>query len=624
MSFRLGSAVIELSTNDTKLDAGLAAAKQKVTAAAGAIQQKADFGAALGRFFSGAAVGAAVAGLGEVVTVARAAQVSEAQLGQAVRTTGVDWDANAKAVDAVLASRRRLAFSDNDLRGSLAILVEETGSLTEALSRQQVAADLSRGTHLDLYTASKLVGKVTDENIRVLGRYGITVQKGSDAQAVMAAVEAKFGGQAQAYAATQQASADRIANAWERLQETVGGAISGVAPLLASGAQIWMGFGHEGIVAAGAVATFAKAGNGAVPVLTGLRSGITLLGGALKGLFLNPVGLAILAVAALVIGLKLLYDHSEGFRKIVNAIGDALRRVFGPILGWLGDRLGDLGKALGLVGTGATDMGTDFKVAGEVSKKAIKSIGDEVHDLNEMFKPAGADQTEKFLQAIGADPALISAALDSLYNTVGADQATRFRKVTDRAFKDLSTQFEGSDAYKEAKENLKNAVSMSEVDFSKLAASLGKSPAQYMAELKANSADADRLLEHYQAQLEAAISKAREHGQTELDASKLAAARVSDQIQALHDLRQAWAEADSAAIAYYRDVLRGGPPRATPLSPANRELQGGGEIGGRAFSVVVNQSLAYSGDTATMAAGAAGEVVDAVTEAMRQQLRRIA
>ena len=622
MSFRLGSAVIELSTSDTKLDAGLAAAKQKVTAAAGAIQQKADFGASLGRFFSGAAVGASVAALGEVVQAGRAAQVSETQLAQAVRTTGVDWESNARGVERVLASRRRLAFSDNDLRGSLAILVEETGSLTEALTRQRVAADLSRGTHLDLYTASKLVGKVTDENIRVLGRYGVVVQKGSDAQEVMAAVEAKFGGQAEAYATTQQANADRIANAWERVKETVGGAISSFVPLLASGAQVWLGFGHEGIVAAGAVAAFAKAGNGAVPVLSGLRSGITLLGGALKGLFLNPIGIAILAVAALVIGLKLLYDHSEGFRKIVNAVGDALRRVFGPILQWLGDRLGDLGKALGLVGDDAKDMGAEFTVAGELSKKAIRSIGDQVHDLNEMFKPAGADQTEKFLQAIGADPALISAALDALYNTVGADQATRFRKVTDRAFKDLSTQFESSDAYKEATENLKNALAMSEVDFSKLAASVGKSPAQYMAELKVNSADADRLLEHYQAQLEAAITKARENGQAELDAAKLASARVSDHIRELHDIRDAWDEADGAARSYYLGVLRG-VPRPTPTSPANRDLQNGGD-GGRGLSVVVNQSLAYSGDTATMAAGAAGEVVDAVTEAMRQQLRRLA
>ncbi|MDE3095604.1 MAG: hypothetical protein KGK07_06345 [Chloroflexota bacterium] len=624
MSFRLGSAVIELSTSDAKLDAGLAAAKQKVTAAAGAIQQKADLSAALGRFFSGAAVGAAIQGLGEVVKVARAAQVSEAQLAQAVRTTGLDWERNAKAVDAVLASRRRLAFSDNDLRGSLAILVEETGSLTEALARQQVAADLSRGTHLDLYTASKLVGKVTDENIRVLGRYGVVVQKGADAQAVMAAVEAKFGGQAEAYAATQQASADRIANSWERAQEQVGGAISSTLPLLASGAQLWTSFGHEGIVAAGAVAAFAKAGNGTVPVLTGLRSGITLLGGALKLLFLNPVGIAILAVAALAIGLKLLYDRSEGFRRIVNAVGDALRRVFGPILAWLGDRLGDLGKALGLVGDDAAGLGAEFEDGAAKAKGAIKSIAGELADLNEMFKPAGADQTEKFLQAIGADPALINAALDALYNTVGADQATRFKKVTDRAFKDLSTQFESSDAYKEAKENLKNALSMSEVDFSKLAASLGKSPAQYMAELKKNSADADRLLEHYQSQLEAAIKTARENGQTELHQAKLASNRVSDHIRDLHDLRAAWAEADSAAISYYQDVLRGGPPRATPMSPANRELQQGGDIGGRGLSVVVNQSLAYSGDTAAMAAGAAGEVVDAVTEAMRQQLRRIA
>ena len=324
------------------------------------------------------------------------------------------------------------------------------------------------------------------------------------------------------------------------------------------------------------------------------------------------------------IGLKLLYDHSEAFRKIVNAVGDALRRVFGPILQWLGDRLGDLGKALGLAGADAKDMGDEFTVAGEVSKKAIRSIGDEVHDLNEMFKPAGADQTEKFLQAIGADPALISSALDALYNTVGADQATRFRKVTDRAFKDLSTQFESSDAYKEAKENLKNALSMSNVDFGKLAASLGKTPAQYMAELKANSADADRLLEHYQAQLEAGIKKARENGQTELDQAKLASARVSDHIRELHDIRAAWDEADGAAGSYYSGVLRNGfAPARTTISPRNRDLLNGGD-GSGAVSVVVNQSLSYSGDTSAMAADAAGNVVDAVTEAMRQQLRRLA
>jgi len=624
LGFRLGSAVIELSTSDKKLAEGLAAAKKKVTTAAGEIQQQADFSASLGKFFTGAAVGKSVALLGDMVRQSRAEEVGITRLSTAVDNAGLSWQEHGAQIERIIGARQRLAYSDGTLRDSLSILVAQTGSVTDALKLQLLAADLARGKNIDLATASEIVGKVAQGNVSILTRYGIVLKEGATAQEALAALQARFGGQAEAYANTAQGSADKLATAWGNAMETVGGAVDGVLPIVANAATTWSGFGHEGILAAGAIATFAKAGQGTTPVLSGLRSGITALGGALKLLFLNPIGIAILAVAALAIGLKLLYDRSEGFRRIVNAVGDALRRVFGPILGWLGDRLGDLGKALGLVGDDAEQhLGEDFADGAAKAKSAIKSIGDEVKDLNEMFKPAGADQTEKFLQAIGADPALISAALDALYNTVGADQATRFRKVTDRAFKDLSTQFASSDAYKEAKENLKNALSMSNVDFGKLAASLGKSPAQYMAELKANSADADKLLEHYQAQLEAAIAKARENGQTELQLAKDAAGRVSEHIRALHDVRDAWNEADGAARAYYLGVLRG-VPRQTPISPANRELQNGGALSGGGLSVVVNQSLAYSGDTATMAAGAAGEVVDAVTEAMRQQLRRLA
>lgn len=624
MSFRLGSAVIELGTSDKKLEEGLAAARQKVTTAVGEIQQKADFGATLGKFFAGAAVGKSVALLGDMVRQSRAEEVGITRLSTAVDNAGLSWQQHGAQIEKIIQARQRLAYSDGALRDSLSILVAQTGSVTDALKLQLLAADLARGKNIDLGTASEIVGKVVQGNVSILTRYGIVLKEGATAQEALAALQERFGGQAEAYANTAQGSADRFATAWENAQETVGGAVDGVLPIVANAATTWSGFGKQGILAAGAVATFAKAGQGATPVLSGLRSGITALGGALKGLFLNPIGIAILAVAALAIGLKLLYDRSEGFRRIVNAVGDALRRVFGPILGWLGDRLGDLGKALGLVGDDAEqNLGQDFADGATKANTAIKSIAVQLKDLSELFKPAGADQTEKFLQAIGADPALISAALDALYNTVGADQATRFRKVTDRAFKDLSAQFASSDAYKEAKENLKNALAMSEVDFSKLAASLGKSPAQYMAEVKANAADADRLLEHYQAQLETGIKKARENGQTELQVAKDAAGRVSDHIRALHDVRVAWNEADGAARLYYLGVLRG-VPRQTPISPANRELQNGGALSGRGLSLVVNQSLSYSGDTGAMAADAAGNVIDAVTESLRQQLRRLA
>jgi hypothetical protein len=49
-----------------------------------------------------------------------------------------------------------------------------------------------------------------------------------------------------------------------------------------------------------------------------------------------------------------------------------------------------------------------------------------------------------------------------------------------------------------------------------------------------------------------------------------------------------------------------------------------GSTTGRAdLQITINQTLQYSGDTAAMARGAASEILDVVTEAFRQQSRRL-
>src|SRR5678816_3882737 len=103
-------------------------------------------------------------------------------------------------MDDVIEKSMDLGFTDDDTRDSLSLLTAQTDSASEAQRRFSLAQDLSRGTGMDLVTASRLLGKVTEENVNVLARYGIRVKEGATSTELLAAVYAKFRGQAQAFA----------------------------------------------------------------------------------------------------------------------------------------------------------------------------------------------------------------------------------------------------------------------------------------------------------------------------------------------------------------------------------------------------------------------------------------
>lgn len=172
---------------------------------------------------------AAAGGLGLAVVAGinfvKAAAEEEAgikRLAAAVDAAGGSWEKQGKAIEGVIAERQKLAFSDDELRSSLALLTAITGDADEALRRQTVAMDFARGANIDLGTASKLLGKVTDETVNVLGRYGIRVKEGADATDVLALVQQKFAGQSAAFA-------DSTAGKWakfniriDNLKESIG------------------------------------------------------------------------------------------------------------------------------------------------------------------------------------------------------------------------------------------------------------------------------------------------------------------------------------------------------------------------------------------------------------------
>jgi len=189
---------------------------------------------------AGLGIGALAAGVSFMKSAAEE-QVGMDRLRTAVENTGRAWDEHLNGVieAGISMMEKSTAFSDGDMRDSLALLVSSTGDVQDAQDRMRIAMDLARGTGMDLVTASKLLGKVTDENIGVLGRYGITVKKGADATDLLDEVTRRFGGQAEAFAKTATGQWQIFNNQVDNLKEDIG---AGLLPLFTEGAKLATGF----------------------------------------------------------------------------------------------------------------------------------------------------------------------------------------------------------------------------------------------------------------------------------------------------------------------------------------------------------------------------------------------
>src|SRR3972149_2194283 len=179
-----------------------------------------------------AGIGAAVVAGISFTKMAAEEEAGIKRLAAAVDANGGSWAKSGVKIEAAIKQRQKLAFADDELGSSLALLTAITGDVDEALSRQTIAMDFARGANIDLNTASKLLGKVTDENVNVLGRYGIRVAKGASSMELLRKVQQKFAGQSKAFADTTVGRWQRFNIALDNVKETIGNALPPVASRL--------------------------------------------------------------------------------------------------------------------------------------------------------------------------------------------------------------------------------------------------------------------------------------------------------------------------------------------------------------------------------------------------------
>lgn len=144
------------------------------------------------------------------------------RLEQALRNAGGAWDENLEKVNAAIDAGAKKAFTDDQVRDSFQTLLAATGDVNTALERQQLAYDLSRGAGISLEAATKMVSKVNEESVDGFKRLGITIADGATEAEALAAVQAKFAGQADTYAQSTAGQFEQAKIRMAEVQEEIG------------------------------------------------------------------------------------------------------------------------------------------------------------------------------------------------------------------------------------------------------------------------------------------------------------------------------------------------------------------------------------------------------------------
>jgi phage-related protein len=274
----------------------------------------------------GVAAGLGVAGVAVVSFAKKAAaeQVGIERLQTAIKALDKAHVGSAAAVEKVVAQREKLSFSDDQLRQSLALLVASTSDYEEAVRRQGIAMDVTRGTGIDLETTSRLLGKVTEESVNVFTRYGIKLDKNATETEALAAVQAKFAGQSEAYANTAAGKWERFGNQMENIKETIGGALLPTVTKLGGALNDFI-TAHQADIDAFAAALGKK-----IPeAIDAIGSALARAGGPLT-LFFNNAKEGFETIKP---GLEWILDHKVALAGAFVAIGAAALVAFTPVTG---------------------------------------------------------------------------------------------------------------------------------------------------------------------------------------------------------------------------------------------------------------------------------------------------
>ena len=267
---------------------------------------------------------AALAGLGAVL-VSATKDALEDEAAQTLlattlaKTTGATQAQIKANEDWISTQGKLLGVSDDELRPVLSKLAKATGSVTEAQKLATAAMDIAASTGKPLATITDAVAKAYGGNMAALSKlapeYRDMIKDGASFEEVMAKIAETTGGAATVAANTNAGKMKRLSNSMKETKESIGAALIPVFEKLLPYLQKFADWAEKnpGKITAIAIAFGV------------LSAAIMVMNAAMA---LNPVGLVVIAIAALIAGLVIAYNKFDGFKKVVDTL-------FGAVKWWI-------------------------------------------------------------------------------------------------------------------------------------------------------------------------------------------------------------------------------------------------------------------------------------------------
>lgn len=357
-----------------------------------------------------AAAGAALGALTIAGTRAYGeAEASQARVETAFQNAGLAIEEYRASLESLQGIGLNLGFDDEDVADATAKLVAVTKDYGQAVADVTLAQNIARGEQISLAAATDIVVGAETGRLRGLRALGLAIDETTSKEDALAAAQAKYAGQADAYAATGAATWDRIQNAAENALESIGSKLDGLqGPLLALSA---------GGTAIGPIKELVGGLKEAEVVTKVLSSGIGQAGLA---------GAAVVAVAGLGYLAVKTFAYKDAADAAKVATGDLTQYLY---------RLAAAGKGADFTGP-AADAVNDFNVlakAGAEATEAIRKLREE--DLAQAYQDyanasaAATDADHAALDAAQARIDAINAQIATLDDyAISADQINNLNK----------------------------------------------------------------------------------------------------------------------------------------------------------------------------------------------------
>lgn len=323
--------------------------------------------------------GLLLAGVAAVKATQAAAEdeAAQSQLAQQLKQAAGATDTQVAATEKwITAQGLAKGVADDELRPALARLATATGDVEKAQRLATLAMSVSAGTGKSLDQVTTALAKAQNGNIGGLGRLGIATKDAAGHTKTLSQITQdlsdKYKGSAAKAAETTAGKQKILSVQFHELQEQIGTQLLPVMQKLAEvGLKVvdWISKNTQtvGILVGSfagllAVVTLVGAATKTFTAISSVWSAATKVAAAAQWLLnaalsANPLGLIVIAIAALAVGLVVAYKKSETFRNIVNGAFNAVAKTVGVVVDFIKDHwrllaailLGPFGIAIGLI-----------------------------------------------------------------------------------------------------------------------------------------------------------------------------------------------------------------------------------------------------------------------------------